>query len=656
MRFAVRPVLLASSYVLAVAVCSATTLVNNPSDLHPNDFISWSQLGNSGSAIPGVFAATSGGGGTHVVGQFTDNSGGTVAEVCPAPRCNYASSPGFNPGEFLVWSEDVNGTGTAPLNLTFTAPVRGAGFYLQLTAPGSFVAGFVAFSGTNIILTDVDESDNIGDPIFIGALDSAPDISRIFVDILSCIPSSPGGCNTTDFVIGTVDLATAAPEPATLIPVLLALAALILLSRRRFARQWAAYRRLSTSTVLFLVLVLIARKPALAQDPIPFQPGEAQAANDSAIVQQAAAANTQLITPQTPFAGLPVWTYQILSPVNNLTYIGTIVGQNPFNRGARTTVIPTILIPVIVTFQNTTSGFTATFDPTSTPDAGCTAGQTVMSLVENSPLFQFNDWTLNGTYVGNTQYIDAFQRANFWQYVQNTGDSYHTLLSYTEASPLNIVVSYAAPTLDAEVGVGVPGPCTNPPGSGSTNGAGYEGLVNQVTIDNALNGYIVANGITPDHFPVFIIYNVVMPGTSQPVFYTAGYHSSRPSVIVSSASQTYAIADFQTNFWFTKPLLDTSILSHEIAEWMNDPGAYGRFNGAPAWGHIGQQSGCQANLEVGDALTGTNLAPITGANGFTYHLQELVFYSWFFRTPPIGAGGTFSDDGTLAVDAGPICQ
>ena len=40
---------------------------------------------------------------------------------------------------------------------------------------------------------------------------------------------------------------------------------------------------------------------------------------------------------------------------------------------------------------------------------------------------------------------------------------------------------------------------------------------------------------------------------------------------------------------------------------------------------------CQDNLEVGDPLTGFNFSPIGGRNGFTYHLQELTFFSWFYR-------------------------
>jgi hypothetical protein len=94
-------------------------------------------------------------------------------------------------------------------------------------------------------------------------------------------------------------------------------------------------------------------------------------------------------------------------------------------------------------------------------------------------------------------------------------------------------------------------------------------------------------------------------------------------------------------------------MAHEVGEWANDP--FGN-NPTPAWGHIGQQSGCQGNFEVGDALTGTNLPAITMPNGFNYHLQELVFFSWFYGAPSLAANGWFSNNNTFTTDAGAVCQ
>jgi hypothetical protein len=327
-----------------------------------------------------------------------------------------------------------------------------------------------------------------------------------------------------------------------------------------------------------------------------------------------------------------------------------MVGTSPFNRGARTTTVLVTLIPFVVTFNNTTTGFNATFDPAAAPDAGCTAGQTAMSLVENSPIFQTNDWTLNGAYVGNTQYIDAFQRANFWQYVQNTGNAYHTLLSYTIGDPLTLALSYAAPTIAAEVRTGVQGSCTNPGGSGSTNAASYQGVVDFNTLHDAMTSYIVSHGMTPDRLPIFILYNVMY--SQDNLLYLGGYHFSEAPYpqALTSPGQTFIMANFRTNG--TGPF-DVSILSHEVAEWLNDPGGY---NAVPSWGNIGELTGCRRDLEVGDPLTRIDLAAISGPNGFSYHVQELAFFSWFFRTPSIASGAMFSDDGTLTVDAGAVCQ
>jgi hypothetical protein len=272
-----------------------------------------------------------------------------------------------------------------------------------------------------------------------------------------------------------------------------------------------------------------------------------------------------------------------------------------------------------------------------------------MNLVENSPIFQNYPWTLNGVAVGVTQYIDAFQRANFWNYVQN-GNDYHTLLTYTVGEPLKLPLSYSSPTLAAEVRTGVTTTCTNPGGSGSTNGAAYQGIVDYNVLEDAMIGYMVSHHIQPREFPIFILYNVMY--SQNGLLYLGGYHFSEASYpqALTSLGQTYAMANFRTN---GSGPFDVSILSHEIAEWLDDPSG---FNAAPPWGNIGEVTGCRRNLEVGDPLTRTDLSPIVGPNGFTYHLQELAYFSWFFRTASTGAGGQFSDNGTLTTSAGPLCQ
>jgi hypothetical protein len=97
-------------------------------------------------------------------------------------------------------------------------------------------------------------------------------------------------------------------------------------------------------------------------------------------------------------------------------------------------------------------------------------------------------------------------------------------------------------------------------------------------------------------------------------------------------TQTYSPADFDTTQFFiaangsTAGFSDTAILAHEIDAWMNAP-----------W-------------------TGTAIPSVTIPNGFTYHLQKLAFFSWFFGAPSIGVNGWFSDNGAFVTDAGPPCH
>ena len=94
-----------------------------------------------------------------------------------------------------------------------------------------------------------------------------------------------------------------------------------------------------------------------------------------------------------------------------------------------------------------------------------------------------------------------------------------------------------------------------------------------------------------------------------------GYHNTYNT---SAGAQTYGLAMYDNSGAFTGSS-DISAMSHEVAEWQNDPDT---INPTPAWGHTGQVSGCQSNLEVGDPLSGTTYTDTAGR----LHL------------PPAGAG------------------
>jgi hypothetical protein len=160
--------------------------------------------------------------------------------------------------------------------------------------------------------------------------------------------------------------------------------------------------------------------------------------------------------------------------------------------------------------------------------------------------------------------------------------------------------------------------------------------------------------VNAGNFPIFMLYNTVLgfnPITD--IFVNCcvlGYHGNT----ATNPIQAYSPSDFDTTGVFGPTQGDSNTLSHEVAEFVNDP--FGN-NPTPAWGGVGQvpPGSCQNNLEVGDPLSGTNFSPIGGRNGFTYHLQELAFFSWFYSSNSTGIHDWFSDNDTFTTDAGPVC-
>lgn len=342
----------------------------------------------------------------------------------------------------------------------------------------------------------------------------------------------------------------------------------------------------------------------------------------------------------TPFAGaLPVFSYTVTAAQDGKTYSGAIVGQPPTS-GASTTV-PTVIIPVVL--RITQGGTTFVFDPTS-PDSGCLGGtNTALALEQQSPLFNNAPFTLNGVNVGTTQWPDANARGEFFnQLAPNSG--YHVLLSTTTGPTLTITINArTSGTTTAEVFSLSGTQCgNNTTGITIINPAAKIGVVNINTIDAQLQSYITAHGLTTGQFPFFVTYNAVISGGAANNLNNCcilGYHNAL------SNGQTYGIGEFEgRNQTVFAGVADVAAPSHEVNEWLNDP--FGN-NPTPAWGAIGQVGGCQTNLEDGDPLSGT-LMPTVTLNGFTYHLQELAYFSWFYGGASLGTGGKFSSNGTFA--------
>ena len=317
---------------------------------------------------------------------------------------------------------------------------------------------------------------------------------------------------------------------------------------------------------------------------------------------------------------IPLSTYSITSTKDNTTRTGTIVGSSPFAAPSSTT-IPTVVVPLKITIGS------SVFDPTAANT--CDGNISAVNRFNSSPLVQpVSNLTINGVNVGTTQYINGFRRAEFWSTIGGSAAYQNTLSPVTTAA----VVSVSAGSN----------------GTTYSSGCSLLGIVSYNWISSYLSNTLIpqlttSGVISPTKFVIFLVRDVVQSTATPPSVSSCcilGYHSAKGSPV-----QTYTITDWDTTGLFSGTQ-DGSIASHEIGEWMDDPLG---TNPTPAWGTIGQVSGCQSNWEVGDPLSG-KLMPAMTLNGKAYHMQELAFFSWFFNklgAGSSGTGGKFSSNGTF---------
>ena len=404
--------------------------------------------------------------------------------------------------------------------------------------------------------------------------------------------------------------------------------------------------RQAPALLVFCVIVLFSAYPASGQQahlPAYTTSSPATDAGGHGLTAAQAKKSSKLTT----------FMYTVRSSRDGNSYSGSMVGQDPFGAEFTTTVINTPVVPVILTTNavadkitvtgksfsvNTKPGVTV-FDPTVADDSCLASPNDVpITLMLQSPIFQSETFVFGPTDVGTTQYVDAFQRGNFWQFVGGTG--YHTILNPQLMPPVRLDLP---PSRGLALTPALFGNC------GPLAVVDFDVFKQQI-----FNKLLAAGGFNSSQFPIFLFYNTVMSGVSPTNLNKCcilGFHNAvtqQPSADV----QTYAFIDFDASGLFGPTIHDTSIAAHEVGEWMDDP--FGN-NPTPLWGHVGQVGGCQGNLEVGDPLTGTNIPVVTGANGFKYHLQELAFFSWFYGAPSIAVNGWFSDNNTFKTDAGPVC-
>ena len=303
-------------------------------------------------------------------------------------------------------------------------------------------------------------------------------------------------------------------------------------------------------------------------------------------------------------------------------YTYSIVGKKPSRHVKNpSTTVKAELVPLVMKFSNGDTWNPAKKD-------SCDAGASALARTKKSPVFVSRSWTWGGTSIGTAQVVDAFQRAEFWKYAKPSGTNpgYHVKLALKTLSPVTINVP-AAQAAEGTIGCG----------NGKLGAANINWL--DPYLQNTVIPSLHSKGVGVTTFPIFLLHNFVEYIGNTTQCCVLGYHNAYN---VTGGVQTYGLAMYDNSGAFSGSS-DISALTHEVGEWMNDPSG---VNPTPAWGHIGQVSGCQSNLEVGDPLSGTTFAVPSG--GFTYHPQELAFFSWFYhQSPSLGVNGWYSNQGTF---------
>src|SRR5580704_4193617 len=303
-----------------------------------------------------------------------------------------------------------------------------------------------------------------------------------------------------------------------------------------------------------------------------------------------------------PPAGLQTWNGSFNYLGTNYTY--NMVGTAPSSNASTTVQVYVIPLKVVITRRRTKT----TFDPAHV----LSNGKTVTNNTVGSPIFNSSTtYVQGGVNVGTTQYIDAFQRANFWGTVQSDSN-YHLLLG--------------GPTVLAEQTL-------SPPTRDGTTGSPFgftAGLVDINWFDSQLPAIMSRLGVSQNTLPIFLTYDVYL--TQNRSCCIGGYHSSEGNL---SNLQAYAHAtyvDHPGDF-----AQDVSALSHEVGEWADDPLVV-NYNG--------NNTPCGI-LEVGDPLeNNANFGAYHYVlNGFTYNLQDLVTLPYFGAPPSTSVNGFFTFQG-----------
>jgi hypothetical protein len=326
------------------------------------------------------------------------------------------------------------------------------------------------------------------------------------------------------------------------------------------------------------------------------------------------------------------WFGTGLDPNNGVTYGFNMVGADPnsCSGSACDTTVPVDIVPINVTVGGQAFN-----------------GSDVVAATLASPQFTTDDYTSTSAATnaagnkgpggalsaGNSgvQLQDATMRSQF----NKGGSSYHLRL---------------APTVHPAITIDVPAEH----GTLLQNSRGLVFADVNVKWWAAQLQYQIGNlgYMDPTHLPIFLTNEVMLYDGKDILncciigFHGAGIVPGNSNGNVhgngSQPVQTYAWASYVTPGTFSPTrdwaLQDIHALSHEIAEWADDPFVN---NSVEPWlTPTAPQYGCTGILETGDPVVGIGFSK--GGNSFeqnayadgTYHPEDEVFLPWFLRTAP----------------------
>jgi hypothetical protein len=339
---------------------------------------------------------------------------------------------------------------------------------------------------------------------------------------------------------------------------------------------------------------------------------------------------------------VPHWFGTSTNPHDGITYGYSMVGADPGNcsGAACSTTIEADITPVIVNIDGLTF-----------------SGNDVLAATLASPQFALNDYgstpyatagaaniprgpggTLSQTQAGqNLQLEDATMRS---QFNQGGNGNYHVILH---------------PNVMPAVTINVP----NNQGVLLQSGRG-------VIFADVNYGWWAAqiqnleSSADPTHLPIYLTNNVLLH-IGPDIFNCCviGFHGTKASGLRygngksngNTKMQTFAWASWMSPGIYARPnggtdwaLQDIHALSHEIAEWGDDPFVDNLVE--PWLTPTAPQYGCTPILETGDPVVGIGFAMGTNtfeqgpnpngsqsADGY-YHPEDEVFLPWFMRTAP----------------------